>query len=198
MNKDGDDKGKTSPDQWVELYGDYLYNYAYSRVNDKQLAYDLIQDTFLAALSALKSFKGQSSEKTWMIAILKRKIIDHYRKNSRKREHNLLDKHFHDENENLPFYESGDNQGHWIEGKTPQNWHLSAIEAIENEELREIIYLCIDGLPARWASVFTLRIIEDLSSDEVCKELGITASNLWVIVHRAKLQLRECIEKNWL
>ena len=74
----------------MELYGDYLFNYAFSRLNDKALFYDLVQDTFLAALTALKSFEGRSTEKTWLISILKRKIIDEYRKNTRNKEDKLI------------------------------------------------------------------------------------------------------------
>lgn len=193
-----EDKDKVSPNSWVGLYGDYLYNYTYSRINDSQLAYDLVQDTFLAALSALSSFEGRSTEKTWLFSILKRKIIDYYRKNSRKKELNIIDKNFSEGKENLPFYDSGDMQGSWIEDRTPQDWHISASDSLENEELRNIINKCISVLPAKWASVFTLRMVEELSSDEVCKELEITSSNLWVILHRSKLQLRDCVEKNWL
>lgn len=198
MHEDNNTNQSTSPDKWVDEYGDYLYYYAYSRVNDEQVANDLIQDTFLAALSALSSFEGRSSEKTWLTSILKRKIIDHYRIKSRKKEHNLIDKNSREGKEDLPFYESGDMEGFWRADRLPKDWHISASQSLENEELREIIFKCISVLPEKWASVFTLRIVEELSSEDVCKELEITSSNLWVILHRAKLHLRDCVEKNWL
>ncbi len=188
----------TSPEKWVELYGDYLYNYAFSRVNDQALAYDLVQDTFLAALTALKLFEGRSTEKTWLISILKRKIIDQYRKNTRNKEDQLIDKNYYEGKESLPFHAEGDMKGHWIESRAPKDWQLSPDSAIENEELKEIIERCISLLPEKWAAVFALRIIEEMETVEVCKELDISSSNLWVIMHRAKLQLRECVEKNWL
>ncbi len=198
MSEDKTIRHSVSPDKWVDEYGDYLYYFAYTRVNDKQIANDLIQDTFLAALSALSSFEGRSSEKTWLTSILKRKIIDHYRKNSRKKEHNILDQNSAEGRENLPFYDSGDMEGSWRADRTPKDWHLSSGDSLENEELREIIFKCISVLPEKWASVFSLRVVEELSTEDVCKELEITSSNLWVILHRAKLQLRDCVEKNWL
>lgn len=191
-------ENNTTPNQWVELYGDYLYNYAISRVNNHQIALDLVQDTFLGALSALKSFEGRSTEKTWLISILKRKIIDHYRRSARSREDPLIDKNFDEDREDLPFYSEGEMQGHWRADRVPQDWNISADKALENEELKTIIEQCIAVLPKKYAAVFILRIIEEITSDEVCKELDITASNLWVILHRAKLQLRDCIENNWL
>jgi len=187
-----------SPENWVELYGDFLYNYAISRVNSSETAFDLVQDTFLAGLSAKGSFEGRSSVKTWLISILKRKIIDYYRKNYRSKEDNILDKNFSEGKEDLPFYSDGEMQGAWRADRTPQDWNIAADKALENDELREIIARCVQALPEKWESVFTLRVIEELASEEVCKELGITASNLWVILHRAKLQLRDCVEKNWL
>jgi len=186
------------PEKWVGLYGDYLYNYAISRVNNVEQAYDLVQDTFLAALNAQSSFEGRSSEKTWLISILKRKIIDYYRKEGRKKEHKLIDKNYHEGKEALPFHTEGDMKGHWIDERTPADWKISADSAIENEELSEILKKCIELLPEKWNSVFVLRMVEELETEEVCKELGITASNLWVILHRSKLQLRDCVEKNWI
>lgn len=198
MTTENSGKNKITPTKWVELYGDYLYNYAISRVNNQQVALDLVQDTFLGALSAIESFEGRSSEKTWLISILKRKIIDHYRKSSRSKEEALVDKNFNQDKEDLPFYTEGEMQGFWRADRYPQDWNITAEKAIENKELKAIIERCISDLPEKYAAVFTLRVIEEITSEEVCKELGITASNLWVILHRAKLQLRDCIENNWL
>ncbi len=198
MFNQNSETNNTTPNQWVELYGDYLFNYAVSRVSNQQVALDLVQDTFLGALSSIQSFEGRSTEKTWLISILKRKIIDHYRKSARSKEELLIDKNFNDEKGDIPFYAEGEMQGYWRADRVPQDWNITADKAIENEELKAIIEQCISILPERFAAVFTLRVIEEITSDEVCKELEITPSNLWVILHRAKLQLRECIENNWL
>jgi RNA polymerase sigma-70 factor (ECF subfamily) len=188
----------SSPEDWVILYGDYLFNYSVSRVNDKDMAMDLVQETFLAALGARNTFEGRSSERTWLISILKRKVVDHYRKSYRRKEDALQDSHSSQGISGSPFHQEGKMQGHWMAGRVPHDWKITADKALENEELRIIIAKCVAALPEKWNAVFTLRVIEELASEDVCKELGITASNLWVILHRAKLQLRECIEKNWL
>lgn len=198
MSDHAEASNPTPPEQWAEVYGDYLFNYAISRLNDKHLALDMVQETFLAALAARERFEGRSSEKTWLISILKRKIIDHYRKNYRNREDTILDKNYHEGKEELPFYADGEMAGHWKADRVPQDWQISAEKALENEELRKIIEACVGALPEKWSAVFVLRVIEEINTDEVCKELNISSSNLWVIIHRAKLQLRDCIEKNWL
>ncbi len=188
------------PENWIKDYGDYLYNYAFVRLNDKDAAIDLVQDTFVAALKAMGAFEGRSSEKTWLFSILKRKIIDHYRKAGRNKELKLVDKNFsNSENSDLPFY--GDEnvmQGSWKADRVPQDWKMSPDSAVENEELSEILKQCISSLPEKWESVFTLKLIDELSTDQICKEMDITSSNLWVILHRAKLQLRECVSTKWV
>jgi len=177
-----------NPTNWIQEHGDYLYNYAISRTHSTEVSEDLVQDTFLSALRAQDSFKGKSSEKTWLIAILKRKIIDYYRKNSKNIEDNLIDK-------GKPFKNSGFFSGHWLDKNAPQEWHID--DNIENQELINIIQYCITLLPMKWASCFNLKNLEEIPNQEICKELGISESNLWVILHRARLQLRECLEINW-
>lgn len=198
MSSESHKEHDSSPEQWAELYGDYLYNYSISRVNSREVALDLVQETFLAGLSARTSFEGRSSVKTWLISILKRKIIDHYRKNYRNKEDTILDKNFSEGGGELPFYSDGEMKGQWKADRVPQDWNISAEKALENEELGNIIKDCITALPDKWGAVFALRVVEELASEDVCKEMEITASNLWVILHRAKLQLRDCVEKNWL
>ena len=177
-----------NPANWIEKHGNYLYNYAISRTHSTQIAEDLVQDTFLSALKAKGSFKGKSSEKTWLIAILKRKIIDYYRQNTRNIDSNYSDNP-------VPFKTSGRYTGHWIENQAPQEWNIE--NSIENKELLEIIRYCLSQLPPKWSSCFSLKNLEELSNKEICKELAVSESNLWVMLHRARLQLRKCIEINW-
>lgn len=179
------------PNHWVNAYGDILYRYAFVRVNDAELAQDLVQETFLAGLKNLKTFQGKSSESTWLIAILKRKIIDYYRKKSTTNEFSI------DDNGDR-FTRDKPMKGHWIMEKAPQNWEPDAEKQMESNEFMEILQACIKHLPEKWASCFVLRVIEEMKGEEVCKELAITSSNLWVILHRTRLQLRECIEKSWI
>ena len=76
---------KLNPDSWVDLYADYLFNYAIARVSDAEIAKDLVQETFFAGLNSAKNYKGDAAERTWLIAILKRKVIDYYRKSNSKK-----------------------------------------------------------------------------------------------------------------
>ncbi len=186
---------KLDPGKWVENHADYLYNYAVVRLSDAEIAEDVVQETFLSALKGQKNFRGDSSERTWLISILKRKIIDIYRKKSTAKETRMFENNISDEN----FYQAdGPFKGHWKEGKGPHSHSLLPEGELENAELREIIEKCISLLPGNLASVFIMKMIDEASSEEICKELEITPSNVWVMMHRARLKLRNCIESNWV
>jgi RNA polymerase sigma-70 factor (ECF subfamily) len=177
-----------NPDKWIDSYADYLFNYAVVRVNDSDLAKDLVQETFFAGLKSAKNFLGKSTERTWLVSILKRKVIDHYRKiNSKKGQAEVR----------MNFYEDGENEGNWLEERVPQSWNNASEQAIENQELKTQLDVCIDKLPEKYGMVFRMKTIQEFETEEICKELDITASNLWVIVHRARTQLRKCMEDNW-
>ena len=176
------------PNTWIDAYADYLFNYAVTRVNNSDLAKDLVQETFFAGLKSAKNFQGKSTERTWLVSILKRKIIDHYRKiNSKKGKAEVR----------MNFYDDGENEGNWIEERVPQSWDNQSEKAIESEELKDQLESCIDNLPEKYAMVFRMKTIQEFETEEICKELDITPSNLWVIIHRARTQLRKCMEENW-
>ncbi len=176
------------PDLWVDNYANYLFNYAIVRVNNEVIAKDLVQETFLAGLKSAKNFEGKSTERTWLVSILKRKVIDYYRKiNSKKGQAEVR----------MSFFDQGDNEGSWIEERVPQSWGQDAESDIENRELKIQLERCIDSLPDKYAMVFRMKTIREFETAEICKELQITPSNLWVMIHRARTQLRSCIEKNW-
>ncbi|SFS38361.1 sigma-70 family RNA polymerase sigma factor [Lutibacter maritimus] len=179
---------KLNPNNWVKLHADYLYNFAIGRINEHDLAKDLVQDTFFAGLKAMDNFQGLASERTWLVAILKRKIIDHYRKiNSNKGKAEVK----------MNFYADGEREGEWIEERVPSNWNNEIEKQIENEELNVALEKCINNLPEKYAMVFRMKTIQQLETEDICKELEITSSNLWVIIHRARTQLRKCMEDNW-
>ncbi len=181
-------KHTLNPEKWVDLHADYLFNYTISRINNHDLAKDLVQDTFFAALKAMNSFQGKASERTWLISILKRKIIDHYRKiNSAKGKAEVK----------MNFYSDGEHEGEWIEERVPSDWGNEVEKLIENEELSMVLEKCIENLPDKYEMVFRMKTIQQFDTEEVCKELDITSSNLWVIIHRARTQLRKCMEENW-
>ena len=183
-----EDKVVLHTDKWIDNYADYMFNYAVVRVNNSDLAKDLVQDTFFAGLKSAKNFQGKSTERTWLVSILKRKIIDHYRKiNSKKGQAEVR----------MNFYDDGENEGNWLEERVPQSWDNQSEKSIENEELKSQIDNCIDALPEKYGMVFRMKTIQEFETEEICKELDITASNLWVIIHRARTQLRKCMEDNW-
>ncbi|GAB4450125.1 MAG: sigma-70 family RNA polymerase sigma factor [Bacteroidales bacterium] len=165
-----------------------------SKTGKKELAEDLVQETFLAGLKAMESFKGQSSERTWLFSILKFKIADHYRKASTKYEVNNQSFSFED-NSYIDNYFSED--GDWKENAAPHSWGIENLNGIENKELANALNFCIDKLPDNQKQLILLKLVEEEETEKVCKELNITSTNYWVIIHRAKLQLRACLEKNW-
>lgn len=179
---------KLSPDLWIDNYADYLYNFTMSRVNNESISKDLVQETFLAGLKSAENFQGKASEKTWLTSILKRKIIDYYRKiNSKKGKAEIR----------MSFYDDGDNEGSWIEEKVPQSWKNQTEADIENSELQNQIDVCIDKLPEKYAIAFRMKTVLEYETEDICNELGITSSNLWVLLYRARTQLRGCMEENW-
>ncbi len=176
-----------NPNKWIDLYSDYLFNYTVSRVNDREIAKDLVQDTFFAGLKAMDNFKGEASERTWLISILKRKIIDHYRKiNSKKGKAEVR-----------MSYNSDENEGDWLEERVADPYDKNAEDNLMNSELEEAIYNCLGKLPKKQAAVFKMKTILGYETETICNELNINPSNLWVIIHRARTAMVECMEKNW-
>ena len=184
------------PKKWVDNYSDYLYNYAYYRVNNQALAEDLVQDTFLAGINARETYKALASEKTWLVSILKNKIIDHYKKASTKNESPLQIS-----SAEAPAYDYFFNKqkmGHWRTNALPKEWGNTTETQIETKEFFTVLEKCLEGIPKKWQGIFKMSLMEEKDSDLVCKEFNLSSSNFWVIIHRAKLQIRECLEKNWL
>lgn len=179
---------KINPNNWINLYSDYLFNYTISRVNDREMAQDLVSETFLAGLKSMANFKGEASERTWLISILKRKIIDYYRKiNSNKGKAEVR----------MGYNNDADAEGDWLEERVADPFDKTAEDKLENSELGEAIYNCLGKLPEKQAEVFKMKTILGYDTETICNELGITASNLWVIIHRARIALADCMEENW-
>jgi RNA polymerase sigma-70 factor (TIGR02943 family) len=183
------------PEKWVQNYADYLYSFAHYRVSDQELAEDLVQDTFLSALSARDTYKGQASEKTWLVSILKNKIIDHYKKASTRNESPLQLSTY--DAPSYDYFFNKQKKGHWQKDHSPKDWSESP-EQHETKEFYTVLKKCLAALPAKWQGVFKMSMLDEQDSKEVCKEFSLTSSNFWVIMHRAKLQVRECLEKNWV
>lgn len=186
----GNKKSELVPADWLDEYGDYLYSYAISRVNSRDHAQDIVQETLLAAFRTHENFSGKSSVKTWLTTILRSKIVDYFRTKGAKIVVSYEDFH-------SPFKSEEPFKGHWTDSKTPQGWDVDAIAKIESKEFVTVLEQCMDALPENWRSVVSLKLLEDHKTDFICKELNISPSNLWVIIHRAKLKLRDCLEINW-
>lgn len=179
---------KLNPNNWIDLYSDYLFNYTFSRVNDRATAQDLVSETFLAGLKSMSNFKGEASERTWLISILKRKIIDYYRKiNSNKGKAEVR----------MTYNSDTESEGDWLEERVADPFDMTAEDKIQNAELGNAIYDCLEKLPEKQAQVFKMKTILDYDTETICNELGITASNLWVLIHRARTALADCMEENW-
>lgn len=184
---------RLEPDKWVNAYADYLYNYAATRISDDEQARDLVQETFLAGLNSMRNFAGKSSERTWLTAIMKNKIIDIYRKRSSGLKTQEL---VNAEGEVTDFFNEED--GHWRSEYSPQHFGIDSYDPLADKEFNYILKNCMDKLPSLWLSVFTMKHLDDEPTDTVCAALKISTANYWVIIHRAKLNLRACLQKNWL
>ncbi len=175
------------PTTWVDEFGDYLFRYVVFRVRDRQAAEDLVQETFLAALGARQQFVGRSSPRTWLVGILKRKVVDHLRRQGRRREtgdredEDLVGRLF-------------DARGKWRHA--PATWG-NPEAALEREEFWEALYRCLSRLPERLAAAFTLRELEEQEPEQVRAALRVSAGNLNVLLHRARLRLSRCLDLGW-
>jgi RNA polymerase sigma-70 factor (ECF subfamily) len=186
--------GLSDPERWVELHGDYLFRYAMMRLRDATKAEDAVQETFLAALKGGKSFAGRSAEKSWLVGILKNKISDYYRKASR--ETSFTDMEFYSDEESDCFVPEGLFKDGWIHELGPQEWSNPGA-SLDSEMFWQTFRDCSNKLPKKVGTVFTLREVDDIEGKEICAMLNISESNLWVMLHRARMALRRCMEANW-
>lgn len=186
---------KVDPSAWVDEHGDCLFRYALARLRDESLAEDLVQETLLSAIQSQKSYTGKAAERTWLTAILKHKIIDYYRKNSRNVQ--ITDEDL-DTSDIEYFFERPDVwDGHWADTLRPVDPEQSPEYVLERSEFWMVMDDCMSAMPERVAYVFSLREMDGLSSNEICEILALSASNFWVIMHRARMLLRRCIEIKW-
>lgn len=174
-------------------YTDSLYTWALSKTSSIEIAEDLVQETFLSALVSYDNFQNNSSPKTWLLSILNNKIIDHYRKKS----NNTISISQSNEEETTQFTDSlFDENGTWISHDINSVWddekHL-----LDEPEFNIIMKQCMDDLPEKWRMAINSKYLLEKTAEEICQELGITTTNYWQVIHRAKLLLKKCIEKNW-
>jgi RNA polymerase sigma-70 factor, ECF subfamily len=176
---------------WLVEHGDALYRYARSRVGGRELAEDLVQDVFLAALESWDGFQGRATVRTWLLSILRHKIVDHYRRVAGS----------------LPFVEPdpGDkpdpvvnryfsSKGFWKNALA--SWKAPD-QVLEDREFWDVFDRCLSRLPRSLSSVFILRELEEMNNAELRRTLAVSEGNLRIRLHRARLLLRECLERNW-
>lgn len=177
--------------QWVNDHSDALYRFAMQRLPEEELCKDAVQETFLAAWRNMDGFNGKASVKNWLFVILKSKITDHYRKSHTR----AVVETIHQEHNDQTFF---DEEDHWRKGMYPQQWSVDFTNPAEAKEFQQIFRSCGKKLKEVQNTVFVMKYVDNMSSEEICRELRLTSSNYWVLLHRAKVQLRACIEKNWL
>lgn len=177
--------------RWLDEHGDFLYRFAYFQVRDAAAAEDLVQDTFIAAWSAHKQFAGQASERTWLAAILKNKIVDHFRRTRREAPGDVaLDESLAEDDMDALFNANL----HWrLRPSDPGD----PSHALEDKQFWRALNDCLADLPAMQAQAFMLAELHELPTAELCKVLQISTSNVWVVLHRARMRLRLCLEERW-
>lgn len=176
------------PGQMVDEHSDYLLSFAMSKLQDLDLAKDLVQDTFVSALTKIDTFEHRSKLRTWLTSILNRKIIDHWR----KAETRYTDPASHFFNQ-----DDGKENGHWLENSGNQKTLETIEDIITKDETYAELGDCLEKLPERWRGVVAAKYLKESDSENICQDFDITASNLWVIIHRAKLVLRDCLKSKW-
>jgi RNA polymerase sigma-70 factor (ECF subfamily) len=185
-----DSPSTSTPEQWLREHGDALYRHAYFRLRDRMAAEDMVQETLLAAMKGHERFTGRSSERTWLIGILNNKVVDYLRK--RMREQSLDQGDLGDDELEGLLFEA---DGHWR--RPPSAWG-DPDAAFEQKAFWAALSRCLEELPARQAQAFSLCEMDGVGGAEAGKVLGVSTTNIWVILHRARLRLKECLEINWL
>ena len=171
-------------EDWVKQYGDTLFRRALFLTSNREVAEDIVQETFLAAVKAIDGFSKKSEPKTWLLGILNHKTADYFRQKFRNPEIGANDF----------FTASGD----WTSEKAPsKDWIDEPENLLDNSDFQKVLHQCLDDLPEIWRGAFLLKFLENKKGRVICQELGITQTNFWQMLHRAKLQLRHCIEIYW-
>ena len=178
------------PETWLDEHGDYLFQYAYVRLRNRAAAEDAVQETFLAGIKAYDRYDEKTPVRYWLRGILHHKVVDYIRKAAREiavddsEDHEILDRFKY--------------KAFGIPSQQPAPWKFDPKHAYEQKEFWEIFYRCMAGLKESMGLAFTMRELEGLSTEDICKELRIKPNNLWVLLHRARAQLKECLEAHWI
>lgn len=181
------------PEGWLDEHGAALYKYALMYTRDAHSAEEAVQETLLAALQASDRYEGEASARTWLIGILKHKIMDMFRRNAR--EVQLEDMEMLESGDENPSDEIFGLSGNWLD--KPSDWG-NPEELLAREEFMAILQRCLDALPPKWSRLFMLREVMEEDTGSICQELAITPTNLWTMLYRTRLGLRRCLDRNWV
>lgn len=180
----------SDPSQWVDRHGDALFGYAMLQTGNQEEAQERVQETFLAALQARSTFRGSSTERTWLMGILKYKIIDQFRR--RKRDSSVVGS---EAGEKIMANIFSD-KGYW-KHEHNRTWQDHLDSQSEYAEFLAALELCLAKLPDRMGEAFSLREIQGLKADRICEIIDVSATNLWTLLHRGRALLRDCLDRNW-
>jgi len=181
---------RLKPEAWLEEHGDVLYRYALGRTGRRDVAQDLVQETLLAAWQGQNNFQGEATERTWLVGICRHKILDHFRL-SEERDSSLSNWQLDSAND-TDFFNSN---GSWRH--PPGAWDHEPLGHVEAEGFLEILQHCIADLPAAQRECFELRELAETSTQDASRTLGVSLNHLYVLLHRARLELNRCLEKHW-
>ena len=182
-------RGNINPVNWLDEHGDALYAYALMRVREPSQAEDLVQETLLEAFRAVENFRSESTERTWLTGIMKHKVLDHFRRSGREK------KLFEEDETNIEKVHLFNETGQW--NIKPGNWEEPE-RSLEQEQFWNTMNNCVENLPEKLRLLYVLREFDGIETDVLLKTLNISSkNNLWVMLSRARLQLRHCLETNW-
>ena len=167
-----------------------LLRFARLQLRDEAAAEDAVQECLLAALTGEQKFAGKSALRTWLTGILRHKIVDHIRRRAREPSLQAMD----EDGDERDFDGLFQADGHWAEA--PADWG-DPQRVLENKRFHDVFEACLEILPAKTARVFMMREFLGLETSEICKELAMSTTNCWVVLYRARMRLRECLQLNW-
>lgn len=179
---------------WVKQYSGFLYARAYSQTASREVSEDLVQETFLSAILSIRTFEGRSHPRTWLSGILKHKLSDYYRTRSKENQESPMSNVSRFNRFPIAPFDADDedNRDQYLE---PGQWDTSQQHLLDNSSFCDTLQQCLDQLPYKWRLVICLKFFVHKDSDTICNELNIKPANFWQILHRAKAQLRKCLEK---
>ncbi len=192
-NGDANEISVLTDTEFLEALRRQMHKFATLQLSDSHLAEDAVQEALMGALKNAKSFTGRSALKTWVFAILKNKIADVLRQKQRLVFASSL---MHEDEDSEDFSELFDAGGHWQSDGKPVSWG-NPQDALHQGQFWKVFEICLENLPGKQGRVFMMKEFVELDASEICVEVNITVSNLNVLLHRARLRLRECLENRW-